>query len=296
MPIYCYDLDGFLKSIDGLEADKPERSVVLGRLDGRHANVLQKEDQNFKRLSDFIFPGEIFADPDTLDDLRNARTDLIVTGVMPSKMLATDHEDVLTYDEYRDVVRDVASDFDDPVFLTGHFHAGRSYRMTGNAKNNKPRHFASMYFPEAVFATDGCAPLKNMASGYPGTVVLEADQLTENAQAVARGEIDSFDLDGREDDSMEPAEIYETLTSLSPGARVRLNDRNRAMEVVPRSETSRLGYANAECMFLTGNGTEYRLTLKEDSYGQLDWSSDTEYVRSVEVVEQADEGQQKVAA
>lgn len=295
MAVYLNDLEEFIGATHSLEEANPDRKIALGFLGGNYAGVLEVTDDNCKRISDFIYPGEVFVDEDTLDDVDNAATDLIATGIIPEKMLATDHDAVFTFEEYRDRVREVAADFDEPVFYSGKFSPGRNYRTYGNADNDKPRRAASMHFPEDAFEARGTDPVESMDMALPGTIVLEGSHLTDDALAVARGEKDAIELADRNEDAMDPDVLYDTLTSLSPGDRVVVNERTRSMTVVSPEETSRRDYSNSETMFLSGNGTEYRVSFAE-KYPKMDWSSDTEWITTVDVVGQADPEQQEVVA
>lgn len=291
--IRVYTPDDYAEQIDKMAESMSDRGIVLGTLEGAQVRVRYDEDENLKRLGEFVYPAELFADERQTSDLASADTQLVATGVFPEEILDSTAVDVIGYDNLKEHAREIATNFEDPIFFVGVFHPDGNYQMTGNPDNNKPRRLGSMTFPERVFDTDGgLAPLQKLHLGFPGTVVIEADRLTDETVAYARGDRDELPIKEREDDRMDPDDLDDLLHSLSEGDRVQINDRNRPLTVVPRSETTQIGVANHECVFLSGNGTDYRVPIpnRDGRYPKLEWKSDSEYIGDLEVVERAADG------
>ncbi|OLZ39112.1 hypothetical protein A6E15_19300 [Natrinema saccharevitans] len=297
--IRVYTPENFAEQIDKMAEAKPDRAIVLGDLVGRHAGTRYEDDEHLKQLGEFVYPAELFADETGTTGLEAADHRLAATGVFPSEYVDETEPAVLSYDEYQDYADDVAGEFRDPIFLVGAWHPGHSYQITGNPENSKPRKCGSMAYPESVFeTTQGCAPLNELHLGFPGTVVLEADALDEETVAYARGECHELPVEEREDNRMEAKAINQTLRSLSDGDRVRVNDRDRPLTVVPRAETTQIGVGGYDCVFLSGNGTDYRIKIEngDSQYPELEWRSDREYIGEIEVVERAETTQAEVTA
>jgi len=297
--IRVYTPEDFAEQIDKMAESMDDRSIVLGDLEGQHAGIRHESDENLARLAEFVYPAELFADGTGTTALESSDRRLAATGVMPSKHLDTSSRQVLDYDEYKQYAREIAAEFHDPIFLIGAWHAGRNYNLYGNPDNSKPRRIASMAYPETVFeAAGGTEPLHDLHLGFPGTVVLEADTLGDETVEYARGERDELPIEEREDDGMDAEEINQLLRGLSEGDRVRINDRNRPLAVVPRDNTRHIGVAGHDCVFLSGNGTDYRVKIenRDSRYPELEWSSDREYIGDIEVVERSETTQAEVPA
>lgn len=289
----------FAEQVEKMADDQPEKAIVLGDLEGRNGRPTYNADANTKHLGEFVYPGELFAKPEGTEPLESADTRLVATGVFPSKYIDLECDAVLDYDEYKRYALDVADEFRDPVFIIGGWFPTGNYQITGNSENNKPRRCGSMAFEERVFDTaTGCQPLNELHLGFPGTIVLEADTLAKGTVEYVRGERDELPFEEREDDRMDAAEINAILRDLSPGDRIQVNDRNRALTVVPRSESSRIGVAGYECVFLSGNGTDYRIKVpkRDTDYPELEWHTDSEYIGELEVVDRTEGEQAEVPA
>lgn len=297
MTLMCESLERFVESIENYASQKPDRRFAVGSIRGASSMIARRSDEDMnKRVSDFIIPYEYFADTMTIEDLERARGDLIATASMKESDLQMDHKDVYTSEEFIEAVRDVAADVDDPVVICAHFSPGSGSYQIYAGDNEKPRRIGSLTFPESMFSSPGCAPIRQMHVAFRGLLVFERSDLSDPAQAMADGEIESVELEDRYPDRLEPSEVYETLKSLSVGDRVLFNDRKRPLRVVPVEESSFFAYSNTECMFLEAHGSDYRVALREDKYSELETDHDSEYITEIEVVDRADTDDQKVTA
>lgn len=297
MALMCETLEGFVESIENYVDDRPDRVFATGYLGGRFSGKLTHDDEEMsKRLSDFIVPHEYFADTETLEDIEAAHNDLFATTTVPSSLVVTEHEDVRSADEFIGSVRGMAEDVDDPIVVCAYFSPGRNHRRYGNDDNDKPRRFASVHFPEAMMSGPGLRPLKRMALSFAGLLIFERDDLSAEAQAMADGEIDHVELEDRHPDRLDPDEVYETLSSLSPGDRVQINDRKRPLTVTTVEESSFRPYGNVETMFFEAHGNDYRVSLYEDNYSKLETGNDSERITEIEVVEHAEKGRVEAIA
>lgn len=80
-------------------------------------------------------------------------------------------------------------------------------------------------------------------------------------------------------------EIHEILCAGSPGDRLRVNDRVNELVIVPHSETNLVACPDQECLFLKGNGTDYRIRLAADPQNEapvLEWWSGSERITNVQ--------------
>lgn len=297
--IRVYTPEYFAEQIDKMAESMPDRSIVLGDLVGQNAGIRYHSEANLKRLAEFVCPAELFAEESGTAGLESADHRLAATGVFPSEYMDESEPAVLDYDQYAEYASEIAVEFRDPLFFVGAWNADRNYQITGNPDNSKPQKCGNMAYLERVFATSqGCEPLNKLHLGFPGTVVLEADAFDEATVEYARGERDELPLDEREDDRMDAEEINGILRGLSEGDRIQVNDRNRPLTVVPRAETSQIGIAGYDCVFLSGNGTDYRIKIedRDSRYPELEWSSDREYIEDIEVVERSETTQAEVTA
>lgn len=273
--------------INALAENMPDQSFVLPEIGGRNSGISIDHDNGFKRVADFVFPAEIFSSSETRDDIAAADKRLLAPGLIPNEYLDTDADCVVSYDDLHEMADAAAESVDgDAAFLIGGFSPNGNWNMTGNPDNNKPRKLSAMHFPERAFDTaTACEPLQKVHTGLLGTLVMPQSAFTDESLAFMRGERDRLPIEER-DTGPSPEEINEQLRGLSPGDMVTVNNRSRALRVIPNDETRRIGWSSGETMFLKGNGTVYRLHIKDGKYPKMDWSSDRVSVTEVEIDEQ----------
>jgi|GEM_PF-5678181 len=276
--------DGYHELVDALEDEFPDRLVAIGQSPGLGLAITLDESSNTKRVADFIYPAEIFTEPGATTDLGNGDFRLLGASLTPAKHVDQSTDGVLDYDDFREEIDAAADALDgDAAFLVGGFSPDGNWQMYGNADNDKPRKLSSIQYPERYFETDGTAALREIHSGLFGTVVLSQSLFTDESLAFMRGERDRLPLNER-DTGPSPDELREQLRSLSPGDEVLVNDRKRPLTVLAPDEAKRRGYASGEAVFLSGNGTEYRVHIHADVYPRLEWSTDREAIGQLDVV------------
>lgn len=275
--------EGFESLVDDLAEYDGNDNVVVGTLS--EATREYDPEDDLLRVADFVYPGEIVDDPtDALDDANDA---LVTSGFTAEEYLDASADVVFSPSEYKRVAREVASEYDDPVFVVGIWSPGRDYRMTGNAENGKPRRLSRMAYPERAFDTaKGCEPLQKMSLTIQGTVVVERSQLSTEAIEFVAGERDELEIADRNPDMLEPVEVQDLVGRLSPGDEVQINDRARPLEVVPPGESEMIGTTADVNVFLEARGNHYRIAFdsSESARPRLVWASDSEYITELEVV------------
>jgi len=290
--IRLVDTEGYHVLIDQLAEEMPDRRFLFGQVGGRNARITLDEGSNSKRVADFIYPAEIFSDPGTMADVKEADKSLLTTAFIPQEYLDQTTDCVYTAEEMHELVDRVAEAVDgDAAFLIGGFSPGRNYQITGNPENSKPRKISALQYPEYAFDTEaGCEPLHNLHLGLPGTLVIEQLAFTEEALAFMRDERDRLPIQER-DTGPYPEDLNAELRDLSPGDRVTVNDRSRPLTVIPSEDTRQLSWSSGETVFLRGNGTDYRIHVRDGKYPRMDWSSDRTYVKEVDVEERSAEAE-----
>lgn len=267
--------DEHLEFIDDVHFVQDEERLVLCGTIG--SPIIRKDsDEMVLRVGPFAYVYELFSDADR-SALSEASFKFSTCGFVPETMVSEDSAAVMTHEEFRAAVEAEIAEFDDPAVISGTFSPGGSYQLSGNGANDKPRRIASMAYPEDAFTAPGTMPLKKLGMSLLGTVIVERNVLSDEANEVINGERESIDLEDRHPDRMDTEEIHDVLDSLSEGDRVTLNDRSRSMEFTER----RRGL-----IYLKGNGTTYHIDVSvgdRSRYPRMTWASGSDYVTKIDV-------------
>jgi hypothetical protein len=282
------DLDGFESLLDDLTEFDGNDQIVVGSLSETTREYDAEDD--LLRVADFVFPREIVGD--VSDALGEIDDSLLTSGFTGEQYLNSGADMVYSPTEYKQLARDVAGAYSDPVFVIGVWHPGQKYQMTGNPDNAKPRRCSRMVFPEEAFATEkGVQPLQKMSLTLQGAVVMERSHLTTEAVEFLDGDRDHLEIADRNPDVLEPEEVRELVGNLSPGDKIKVNDRSRPLTVISGEESEMFPVAWEENVFLESHGNHYRIAFDEDSSRrpELEWKSDSEYIHEIEVETAMDE-------
>lgn len=296
--LHIFDAEEFFDQIRKMEESNPDNGVILGD----SGWTIDFDDETAcKRIADFSFPDELFADSGLSRWLSDEvdRT-LFATGIFPGEVVDKDSTHEIGFDGLVDAARNAADGFQEPIFVTGAWNPSGNYQITANPENNKPARLGAIEFPATAFDGASVETMQKLHLGFPGTIVVEADRLADQTVAYAHGETDELPLEEREDDRMDVDEIYATLDGIEPGAEISINDRNRTFTVVSRQEYDGVPYSG-DHVYLHANGTTYNIPVTDgrrerSRRPKLEWSSDSEYLNEVEIIRTADEGQQEVPA
>lgn len=289
LTIRAATLDEYLDFVDIHEEKDHDRLFVLGELSDDHRAFSGDPESGFMQYNDFKYPYEWF-EADTPDALTYGDTSLIGTWLLPRDVLAGDalHSDrVLTFDEFRDRVRDAAEEIGgekEAVFVIG-AHAPGSHWNRYGGKSSETKRWGGIHFPNRLFKNKKAVdPLKKSPVTFNGTAVVARDGLTDGLLAFVDGDRDEPPLGAAgEKQCMEEEEVLDVLTGVEVGDRVYINDRNAALTVVPREEADLMPSNHTICL-LNGNGTSYRIESDGDGrYPWLKYTSDRELITEVEL-------------
>lgn len=253
------------------------------------------EDDHLGYLYDFRFPLELFGDgADALDRGEHP----VGHFTIGEEFVDETHEAVQTPTEYFDALRELMDEVGGPdtetAVIFGVFGTqSGNYRMTGSSRSGTYR-LAAARFPSDALSGD-MEPIRATSASIAAPLVIPMDELVPEAQAYARDELNEFEFIDRSPE-MTAEEVLETLREVSEGDRVQINDRNRPLTVAS-SEQHSPGRWRVK---LRGNGTTYEVLWRlEDSRTRrpkLKWTTDSEHIETIEIVERSETEQQEVTA
>lgn len=163
-----------------------------------------------KRIGDVAFPAYGFDDETSTDELENADTTLITTTIFPESAVRPEHPAVLSVDDMLHTVDAVvdAADADDPVAVVGAHSPQGNFSIQNDGGVH--RFSDSIYTANAFQNATGISSISQGIGSLYGTIFVDRDSLSEQANQLVDGEIDELspdDAGGESDDQGATSEV-----------------------------------------------------------------------------------------